>query len=417
MHTLSAGLTDLGKERDSNEDSFVADDELGFYAVSDGMGGHAAGEVASALAIESALAVVTNHRSALNQIKAGTADPSRLIQIAHQAVEEACRAVYRKANATGAMRGMGCTLTLVVSAGPHAALGHVGDSRCYLIRSDQVHQLSTDHTIAGELARAGVIQADEVKEHRYANALSRAIGPQEAVQVETLAFTLSPGDTLLLCSDGLSEYVEQQWIASQVAQEDLNVVVDALIEHANRSGGRDNITAVVVRAGDSTGANTVVVSIAEDVQIQIDAIASVPAFAGLPLGHLSRALSHCRVVSFAAGEKAFSPGQEWSALTIVLNGTFSLTADEANWRTLRPGDFLGASTLLAARTTSSTLEATEAGRLLVLDHASFERLTRERPWLGVALLTRIGRQLAMDLDRMQRKYIGEGETLASSESF
>ena len=106
MHTLSAGLTDVGKEREQNEDSFVADDELGFYAVSDGMGGHAAGEVASALAIETALEVVSKHRSEIKQISAGTVDPSQLIAIANKAIEEACKAVYRKANSVGAMRGM-----------------------------------------------------------------------------------------------------------------------------------------------------------------------------------------------------------------------------------------------------------------------------------------------------------------------
>ncbi len=419
MHTISAGLSDVGKARQQNEDSFVANDELGFYAVSDGMGGHAAGEVASALALETVLGRVQQHRSELRQIAAGEADALQLSGIANRAVEEACMAVYRKATTNPDMSGMGCTLTFVVVAGSYAVLGHVGDSRCYLVRGGELHQLSTDHTIAGELLRSGHLSPEDVKTHQYGHALTRAIGPQEAVQADILPFSLTPGDRLLLCSDGLSGYLAtiKETAAMVIDSDDLNVVVDGLIKHANDGGGRDNITAVVVKATAASKTSDVALSLAHEAQIQIEAISSVPAFADLPLGHLSRTLAHCKVASFAEGDVVFSPGEKWAALTVVLDGSFSLGIGESDERTLRAGDNFGASALLRPKVASTTLRAAEPSRLLLLYGGEFDQLAKERPWLGVALLTKIGRGLAEELQSLHKNAAGPRSPLSSLEAF
>jgi serine/threonine protein phosphatase PrpC len=263
--TLRAvGVTDVGRKRKNNEDMFVADDELGLFAVADGMGGHRAGEEASRLAVE---ALGTHLRAHTDVVTALAADPSEAHTLAaHQLVfdafQKACATVYAAQEADEKKKGMGSTLVSVVRAGDRAVVGHVGDSRVYLFRGGAVYRLTEDHTLAEAQVKQGMLSREAAEQSDFRNVLLRAVGAQPSVQVDTLLMDLLAGDVLLLCSDGLHGHVRDEelpgLLSRQTAASDLP---RALVDLANERGGKDNITALVIECrgaeADSLPASTI----------------------------------------------------------------------------------------------------------------------------------------------------------------
>jgi protein phosphatase len=223
--------TDVGRGRPENEDSILVDPAHGLYAVADGMGGHRAGEVASATAIES--------------LKAAYLGGQRL----DEAMESANAAVFTKAAHDASMRGMGTTLTAVVVDDGTAVLGHVGDSRAYLMRDGSVTQLTDDHSLVEQLVREGRLSPEEALTHPQRAIITRALGVDAEVEVDTYRVDLKPGDRLLLCSDGLTNMLSDDTIAVTLRRyADPQQAADTLVDMANQAGGDDNITVVVVDA-------------------------------------------------------------------------------------------------------------------------------------------------------------------------
>lgn len=248
------GNTDIGKKRERNEDSFLVDNDLGLFVVADGMGGHAGGDVAAAIAIETVLGVVRNSRATLEEARAEPVDMVPVLWLAEDAARQASRAVYQRAKADPELDGMGCTLTVLLAVGDKAVMAHVGDSRLYLVREGRAVQLSDDHTLAQELVSIGLLPEREVPGHHLGHMLTRAIGIEEEVHVDVRVLDILPGDRFLLCSDGLSAYVDDpEWLASKMDGLDSESVPDALIRFANESGGADNVTVVVARVDSDSG--------------------------------------------------------------------------------------------------------------------------------------------------------------------
>ena len=227
-------LTDIGKVRSVNEDSFyLPKSGEEFIAVADGMGGHLAGEVASKLAI-----------AVLKKILRKAKKPS--MDAFQGAFEEANRAIYEHSRADRKTRGMGTTLTAVWFDEKTAHLSHVGDSRAYLMRNGALIQLSTDHTLVNELVARGEITATEARIHPQRNLITRALGTAKRVVVDSLCLDRQPGDVWLLCSDGLSNYLLSADLievlqSEKPGQEMLREMIDLALER----GGADNITAVL----------------------------------------------------------------------------------------------------------------------------------------------------------------------------
>jgi protein phosphatase len=225
--------------RDNNEDAFLADDELGLYVVSDGMGGHAAGDLAAELAVEAVRKFIVDEPL--------PDDPRDVIEHMRAAVEEANRVVFERASTDPRLQGMGCTLTAVLVADTFAACAHVGDSRCYILRDGEVDQLTRDHTLVAEWVRQGLLTEQEAEKSEVAHVLARAVGVNEQVSVDAFGVELEEGDHVLLCSDGLTRHVQSlEWLAEKLEGENLDGVASELIEYANREGGEDNVTAVVI---------------------------------------------------------------------------------------------------------------------------------------------------------------------------
>jgi protein phosphatase len=240
----AAGATDVGRVRQGNEDAFHMDPARGLFLVADGMGGHAAGEVASALAVETVTGIVA---AALDE-RAGA---ERLDGALREAFARAHEAITRRAADEPKTRGMGTTLTLAV-LDPAAAtfrIGHVGDSRAYVFRDGRAAQVTRDHTWVQAEVDAGRLAPSGARSHPFAHVITRALGagiPQD--EPDLLAGPLAPGDVLLLATDGLTGMIGTRTI-NAVLREDAPLAdqVTALIDAANRRGGADNITAVLVR--------------------------------------------------------------------------------------------------------------------------------------------------------------------------
>lgn len=241
VRLLVASRTDVGRVRPGNEDSLLVVDDLALVAVADGMGGHQAGEVASAMAIESLQVGVEQGASIADAITAANT------------------AVVTRAAGDLDLRGMGTTLTAGILDGATLVIGHVGDSRLYLLRDGTLTQVTTDHSVVAELIAAGELtEAEALVDPRRAM-ITRALGIEPTVQVDVLELGLTPGDRLLLCSDGLTTMVRDPAIAEILASEtDRERAASELVEAANLAGGADNITVVVadVVADDSLDEGT-----------------------------------------------------------------------------------------------------------------------------------------------------------------
>ncbi len=235
-------------KRDHNEDAFFNSDELGLYIVADGMGGHAAGEVASAEAVQAAHSMV---RQAYPKIEAYRQHPSEetiggLRRLMESAIQAATYMVFGIAEQDPEHRGMGTTITSMLIVENIAVIGSVGDSRAYLVREDQTWQVTEDHTLVQLQLKAGLITAAQAKKSPRGNVITRAVGPREYVQVDTFVVPIQSGDRYLLCSDGLHGYVESDEIAPVLQGDSPKQSCQRFIDLANERGGKDNITCVVV---------------------------------------------------------------------------------------------------------------------------------------------------------------------------
>jgi serine/threonine protein phosphatase PrpC len=249
--TLEAWLvTDVGIVREHNEDSAYMEPTNGFFIVADGMGGHAAGEVASAMAVETVRRTLENARKEIDTFKRAPTDAGRrgIVQLLQSAVLSAHQAVFQRGQHEADKAGMGTTLDVVLIAGPEAFVAHVGDSRTYLVRDGRSSQITTDHTVAEVLVIEGKLTIEEAQVSPLRTILVNAIGVSADVGVEMAHVTLKRGDRLLLCSDGLHDYfpVEEE-IAQKLSADAPGDALKDMVELAKTRGGHDNITGVAVQ--------------------------------------------------------------------------------------------------------------------------------------------------------------------------
>jgi len=233
-----AVASDTGRRRRRNEDNYVVAPPL--FAVADGMGGAQAGEVASQLAASA--------------LEAGDSDGLHGVEQIDALIQEANRNIYDRASTDPSASGMGTTMTVAVVDGMNVAIGHVGDSRAYLVRGEQMEQLTEDHSLVNELLKTGKLSEEEAQIHPQRSVITRAVGTDPDVDVDGFTIEAEEGDVFLICSDGLSDMVEDEEILELVHanRDDLDKAVKALVAAANRGGGEDNITAVAFRISSAT---------------------------------------------------------------------------------------------------------------------------------------------------------------------
>lgn len=384
MRVDSWALTDVGRARKHNEDGWLIDDQLGLYAVADGMGGHAAGEIASAHALRVVQEELVKKKPLLEQFSQSQTPELRaqILREVELAINVASSAIFHMAQRDKKRHGMGTTLSMMLVVGGKAFMAHVGDSRVYLNRAKQVHQLSEDHSYLWEQVKKGTITLEEAKRSPFSNVITRAVGITETVQVDTLVFDALPGDTYLLCSDGMHGYVESEQELSEVlSRDDGEEVPRSLISLANARGGKDNITAVVLRLpGDSTDPSAV------ETIGKLDILRKIPLFRHLGYKELVKVLNHTTLKTVRPGEDVIEEGSEGDEFYIILNGEVEVLKGGRALTVLGPGVHFGEMALVDHSARSATVRAREPSRLMALSRASFYQLVRTEPVLSSKLL-------------------------------
>jgi len=249
MRTASAGATDPGRKRANNEDAFLVLENVRLFAVADGVGGREGGEIASALAVDTLRETLPDLLGSSDRTPpAGvSADGSREPGALRNAVSLANRRILETVQQRPELSGMGTTLTALLLSGPAAHFIHAGDSRVYLLRSGKFRQLSDDHSLVAEQVRAGVMTKEQARRSTHRHVITRALGVQEEVAPDLWKEPVKAGDVYLLCSDGLTEMVQDKRIAAVLKKAEPVEAVKQLIAAANEAGGVDNITAVVIK--------------------------------------------------------------------------------------------------------------------------------------------------------------------------
>jgi protein phosphatase len=254
MKLTYKAISDVGRKRSANEDSYFADPELKLFVVADGMGGHAAGEVASRIAVDAIYDFIqfTNHDKDITwpyefdeALSMGGNRLKTAIQTAHAKVLES----------TGnkkELQGMATTVVSLLFEDGKTQVAHVGDSRAYLVRSGKLIQLTSDHSWVNEQLRSGAITSTQARNHPYRNIVTRALGGPNPVDVDVSEEEMQDGDILLLCSDGLNTMITDEDILTIISEnpEDIEKACQVLIDRANQNGGEDNVTAILVRYGN-----------------------------------------------------------------------------------------------------------------------------------------------------------------------
>ena len=258
MQIVSGGVTDVGRVRTNNEDSFRIVEPLNLFILSDGMGGEAHGEIASSLAVETVEKYCSRPEGAkedsdvtLHGIASDNWSP--LTKVLQNAAFQANFNIYQSAQKHPEQRGMGATLTAGWINGDRLSLAHVGDSRAYLLRTGSLQQLTNDHSLVAEQVRRGILTPQQAEESEMQSVLLRALGANPEVEVDVDEISLMPRDVLLFCSDGLTRMVTEPEIAGSLqAETDPHSAAQKLVDLANERGGLDNVTVIVARVQDES---------------------------------------------------------------------------------------------------------------------------------------------------------------------
>jgi PPM family protein phosphatase len=244
----AAGLTDVGKVRSINQDSFEIVEDKHIYIVADGMGGHAAGDQASRIAVKTILEILTAYDfGSESSGEDDTENGMSVEELVRYALQEANEQILLASLSNQHLQGMGTTAIVTVENKGNLFVGHIGDSRTYLIRNQQLTQITEDHSVVQQLVKAGAISEEEAQVHPYKNVITRCLGMQANVEPDTLEMPLQSGDRVLMCSDGLSNMVSNQ-VMQQIVNDNPDPLpaCEKLIALANENGGTDNITVVLL---------------------------------------------------------------------------------------------------------------------------------------------------------------------------
>lgn len=378
--------TDVGRVRDHNEDNFLVDKNLNLFVVADGMGGHAAGEVASAIAVNTMRDVVRQNKDLIEAYKEGSqiASSSDVSTLLEHAVQKACLEIHETAQRETEKRGMGTTLSALLVIGNRGFIAHVGDSRVYMLRAGRVIQLTEDHSLINELIKRGKLTKEEAAKSPYQNAVTRAVGVYESVEVDTIEFDVLPGDQFLLASDGLTGYLGAEDISPVFDDAgDIKDIPSSFIELANQRGGKDNITNIVVRMFDPEGKAAEMI---KEINLKIETIRSMPLFKFLSYQELVKIMNITQALEVEPKQSIIKEGDEGEELYIILAGEVKVHKQETDIVTLRDGDHFGEMALITKAARSADVTAVKHTKLLRIVRPDFFQIIRNEPALATKLL-------------------------------
>ncbi len=384
MRVLGTGMSDTGVIRPNNEDYFHVDNELSLYIVCDGVGGSKCGEVASKMAAESCAEFIRNNKRLISDYYC-TNDESLVIDLMHHAISEACLKVYTAGMNSKKYSGMATTLTALLFLNQKAVLGHVGDSRCYLARNNQVHAVTEDHTLGKEMRERGSMSEEEIKSQKLDHILNRCIGHYQNVEIDTLFFDILPGDQLILCSDGLHNYLREPiQLLPMLESDEQSTSLKRMLEFAIHSGGRDNITAILVE-----------MKLEESLYMNFDVdkaellndflfLSNIYLFKNLNFIRMNRILNKCETREFEEGAIVCPKGESPKGIYILFNGQIEM--EDIEHHELQRGDYFGHQSLMFDHKLPYNVKATKKSSLLYISSTNYQKLCRTHPKFGVKLL-------------------------------
>ncbi len=401
MEISGVGGTHVGQKREMNEDAILVEPALGLFVVCDGMGGHAAGEVAAGNTVSHLRRHVREHRALVRAFDGSERQAERLQSLLREGFELASRSVYRMARSQRGKHGMGTTCTALLIANGKGIMAHVGDSRLYLMREGNLYQLSEDHTYIREALRTGMMTEEQAKRSPYANVVTRAVGVRESVCADTLVFDVLAGDTFLLCSDGLHRYsdAEPQRLVELLDGEQPEASSTRLIDYANGRGGEDNIGVVVVHASaPQDGLAAEELQRKSEVTNNLEALQHVALFQDLTMKQLVLALNQFQAVNCPKGQVVIAEGDAGASLYVVVSGELSVHRNGTEIARLGAGSHFGEMALLNKRRRSATVVAQTEVRLLVQERQEFISLVNQDPMIGLKFLWALSQSLSQRLD-------------------
>jgi serine/threonine protein phosphatase PrpC len=384
------GRTDVGLKRKHNEDTVLALEEYGLFVVADGVGGRNAGELASAMTVEVFQQLAPVLRRA---VEAWVRNPRKetrnaVLEALDEAANTASRKVYEAANSTS-RQGMTTTLVAALVGGGAAFLVHVGDSRAYLVRDGQLRQLTEDHSLVNQLIRTGVMSAEEAKETRYKNVITRAIGLYPSVETDTLHVDLVHGDRVLLCSDGLSDMVPPPELLRLLRRTDLAGSADALLAAALEGGGKDNISLITI--------DPEAMLEAEVVAARARALEKLFLFTDLPFQARLRVGRIASELEVGAGQVIVQQGEPGDTMFVVARGQVEVRVDGAVVAILGQGEHFGELTLIDEEPRSADIVASVPSLLVGIDRESLREFCLREPALGNQILWKLSASVARRL--------------------
>ncbi len=385
-----AVLTDPGRTRDHNEDTVLCLSEVPLLAVADGMGGMAAGEVASKLAVDTLAEFEADLRARVEIAEEKRTAEARLElgDLLESAFQSAHDAIVQEAVNRG-VSGMGTTMVAAAILQDRLLIGHVGDSRAYLLRGHQLRQLTEDHSVAQLYYRHGRITKAEIETHPDRNKIYQAVGCGNRIDPELIEVEVGDGDVLLLCSDGLCGIVSDKAIARLIESQDLERSARRLVEAANRMGGPDNISVALARFSSEEPTQSIDLA---------TLLGGVFLFKGLTGAEIGLLVPYLQDRWLDAGEVLLEEGEPANSFFVILSGKVQITKGETHLVDLEAGAHLGELALARPGTTrSATVTALEDTMVMELSRTHFRAVMLRRPGLGarmsMALLESVGDRL------------------------
>lgn len=383
------GVTHPGRVRDANEDTLRVDPARGFAMVADGVGGAKGGATASAMTAD----IVHRQLAAqLDSIKADAAiDGSRarelLTRRLRAALSEASLAVHTRGRGNPSLHGMATTAVVAQVLGDWVLIGHVGDSKVYLVRGGVIYALTEDHSLARDLHARGAISKEDAEAYPH-NVIVRAVGMQPTVEPDLVAFDLAPDDVLVLCSDGLSDVVTPEEVRQLALAGPPDAVASTLVERANAAGGPDNVTVALVRVAAGTPPRHA------GVEEQVGMLRHVALFRELTFPEAARVVSFATARQVAANEVVFREGEPGDKFYLVIDGAVVVSQRNTGLTTIERGGHFGELALITDAVRSATVHATRPTTLLAIERDAFVYLVRQDHALAVKLLWSLLRHMA-----------------------
>ncbi|MGD0676620.1 MAG: cyclic nucleotide-binding domain-containing protein [Polyangiaceae bacterium] len=378
--------TDVGKVRDHNEDNFLVDKKLSLFVVADGITVHEE---------------VRREKELIDDYLAGRTGANKVttkdvVALLEHAVQRACSKIHQESTKDPDKRGMGTTLSALLLVGQQGFIAHVGDSRIYLSRGGRTQQVTEDHTVYNELIKRGKLTREQIEKVQQKNAITRAVGVYERVEVDTLVIELIAGDTLVLASDGLHGYLESPDELKGPLLLDGDASVKALVQLANTRGGKDNITTIVVRVGEEGAVDA---AQAKRLALKRDVLANMPLFARLTERELLRVMQAVQVREFRDGELVIREGDRGDELFIVLEGKVRVSRGDQTLLELGQGEHVGEMALIRSVPRSASVTAVGAAELIAIRRADFFEILRKEHEVAVKMLWQFLGVLADRLDQ------------------